>query len=257
MADLVLIERTDALATVTINRPQQLNALNNDVIAALQAAFAELAEDSSIRVVILTGSGDRGFIAGADIAAMKDMTPDVAREFMLAGQALCAAIEDGPQVVIGALNGYALGGGCEVALACDIRLASERCRIGLPEVTLGILPAWGGTQRLPQIVGKGIAKQMILTGDAVDAAEALRIGLVNAVYAPDQLMGAAQTLAARILKNGPSAVRMAKHLINVGYSDGQTVGLAGEIESETSLFGSDQQREGMTAFVEKRAAQFK
>lgn len=256
MADLVLVEKNGALATVTINRPQQLNALNNDVITALQTTFADLAADSSVRVVILTGSGDRGFIAGADIAAMKDMSPDEARAFMVAGQALCSAIEDGPQVVIGALNGFALGGGCEVALACDIRVASERCRIGLPEVTLGILPAWGGTQRLPQLVGKGIAKQLILTGEAIDAAEAYRIGLVNLVVAPDQLMGAAQAIAAKILKNGPNAVRMAKHLVNVGFSDGQTAGLAGEIESETSLFGSDQQREGMTAFVEKRPAQF-
>ncbi|MCS7002113.1 MAG: enoyl-CoA hydratase-related protein [Dehalococcoidia bacterium] len=256
MADIVLVERDGPIATVTINRPTVLNALNGELLDALIATFEDLAAQPDCLVVLLTGSGDRAFIAGADIAAMSQMTPDEARVFMERGQRLCHQIENGPYVVIGAINGFALGGGCEVALACDLRIASERARIGLPEVTLGIMPAWGGTQRLPQIVGKGLAKLLIFTGEPIDAAEAYRIGLVNQVVPPDQVLPAARQLAERILRNGPLAVREAKRAIEIGLREGTTVGYQFEIDAETRLFATADRAEGMGAFVAKRPPRY-
>lgn len=256
MSDLVLTERDGALAIVTINRPEALNAMNPAVLGALKTAFDNLAADGAVRVIILTGSGDRAFIAGADIADMADQNQDEARDFMNLGQAVCLAIERAPQVVIGALNGYALGGGCEVALACDVRIASEKLRIGLPEVTLGIMPGWGGTQRLPRIVGLGNAKQMIYTGEHINAEEALRTGLVNKVVPPDQLMDTAKALAEKMLKNGPLSLREAKETINLGQDEPLETGLQREVEAELRLFASNDRREGMRAFLEKRPARY-
>jgi enoyl-CoA hydratase len=252
MGDLVLTTREGPVATVTINRPQALNALNQGVLEGLANAFADLAADEQCRVIVLTGAGDRAFIAGADIAAMAKLSPEEARLFMELGQAVCNRIEGAPQVVIGAINGYALGGGCEVALACDLRIASDRARIGLPEVTLGIIPAWGGTQRLPRMIGIGLAKQLIYTGQQIDAHEAHRIGLFNQVVPADQLLPTAYEVAGAILNNGPLAVRLAKEVLEATKDADLAVGLKAELEAEVRLFATADRTEGMTAFVERR-----
>lgn len=256
MSDLVLTTREGPLATVTINRPHALNALNHAVLEALAMTFAELAADDGCRVIVLTGAGDRAFIAGADIGAMATMTVEEARRFMELGQLVCNRIESAPQVVIGAINGYALGGGCEVALACDLRVAAERAKLGLPEVTLGIIPAWGGTQRLPRIVGIGLAKQLIYTGQQIDAAEAYRIGLVNQVVPADEVVVAARALAERILRNGPLAIRLAKEVLEATKDADLPVGLKAELEAEVRLFATADRVEGMTAFLERRPPQY-
>ncbi|MCS6803033.1 MAG: enoyl-CoA hydratase-related protein [Chloroflexota bacterium] len=256
MSDLVLTSREGPLAIVTINRPQALNALNEAALEAMAATFAELAADDGCRVIIVTGAGDRAFIAGADIAAMAAMTADDARRFMQLGQRVCNRIESAPQVVIGAINGYALGGGCEVALACDLRIAADRAKLGLPEVTLGIIPAWGGTQRLPRIVGIGLAKQLIYTGQQIDAAEAYRIGLVNQVVSAAELMPAARAAADAILRNGPLAVRAAKDVLETTQDADLPRGLMAELEAEVRLFATADRLEGMTAFLERRPPRY-
>jgi enoyl-CoA hydratase len=252
MSDVVLTAREGGLATVTVNRPEALNALNQEVLERLASTFAELAADEQCRVIILTGAGDRAFIAGADIAAMATLSAEEARTFMELGQAVCNRIESAPQVVIAAVNGYALGGGCEVALACDLRVAAEQARLGLPEVTLGIIPAWGGTQRLPRLVGRGRAKQLILTGRPITAAEAWQIGLVNQVVPADQLLPSARALATTILENGPLAVRAAKEVLELTKDADLPVGLKAEVEAEVRLFATADRIEGMTAFLQRR-----
>src|SRR5918993_2454545 len=250
MAVDVAIE--EGVAVVTMNRPQALNAFNSEQLDLLGAAFHALSQDRSVRVVILTGAGDRAFAAGADIKEMVDLTPAGGMAFGRKGQALTSAIERLPQPVIAAVNGYAFGGGCELAIACDIRLASENARFAQPEVGLGIPPGWGGTQRLPRLVGPGIAAEMIYSGRQVNAQEALRIGLVNAVHPLDQLMGAARELAAQIAKNSPTAVRAAKRLIAMAFTSELGAGLAAEVASFAAAFAAPDQREGMRAFIEKR-----
>lgn len=249
------LERDGVIATITINRPAALNAFDAAQLDALLARVAEVSADATIRAVIVTGAGERAFIAGADIKAMQALTPLEARAFATLGHRVCAAIERAPQPTIAAINGFALGGGCEVALACDIRLAAMGASLGQPEVGLGILPGWGGTQRLPRLVGAGLAKEIIFTGRRVGAEEALRIGLVNAVYLADELLPQARALAAQIAANSPLAIRHAKEAI--GHAFGET---AGGFEQEAQLFallfGSADQREGMAAFVERRKAQF-
>ncbi|MFN8532553.1 MAG: enoyl-CoA hydratase-related protein [Dehalococcoidia bacterium] len=252
MSDLVLTTREGPVATVTINRPQALNALNQGVLEGLASAFAELAADDECRLIVLTGAGDRAFIAGADIAAMAAFSADEARKFMELGQSVCNRIEASPQVVVGAINGFALGGGCEVALACDIRIASDRARIGLPEVTLGIIPAWGGTQRLPRLIGRGLAKEMIYTGAQVDAVEAHRIGLFNRVVPADELTTTVSAVVGKLLDNGPVALRMAKEVLEATKDADLAVGLKAELEAEVQLFGTADRVEGMTAFVQRR-----
>ena len=207
------VEIDEGIAVVTMNRPQALNAFNSEQLDLLGAAFHALGQDRSVRVVILTGAGDRAFAAGADIKEMVDLTPAEGLAFGRKGQALTSAVERLPQPVIAAVNGYAFGGGCELAIACDIRLASENARFAQPEVSLGIPPGWGGTQRLPRLIGPGLAAEMIYTGRQVHAEEAHRIGLVNAVHPLDQLMPAAREMAARIARNSPAAVRASKNLI--------------------------------------------
>ncbi|GIW05311.1 MAG: short-chain-enoyl-CoA hydratase [Dehalococcoidia bacterium] len=256
MSELVLTTREGPVATVTINRPQALNALNQGVLEGLAAAFADLAADESCRVIILTGAGDRAFIAGADIAAMAKLSAEEARHFMELGQSVCNRIESAPQIVIGAINGYALGGGCEVALACDLRIASDRAKIGLPEVTLGIIPAWGGTQRLPRIVGIGLAKQLIYTGQQIDAVEAHRIGLFNQIVPADELLPAVRSLVDTILHNGPLALRLAKEVLEATKDADLAVGLKAELEAEVRLFDTADRIEGMTAFVERRRPKY-
>jgi enoyl-CoA hydratase len=244
------------IAVVTMNRPEALNAFNTDQLDLLGAAFHTLGQDRSVRVVILTGAGDRAFAAGADIKEMVDLTPAGGMAFGRKGQALTSAVERLSQPVIAAVNGYAFGGGCELAIACDIRLASENARFAQPEVGLGIPPGWGGTQRLPRLIGPGFAAEMIYTGRPVHAAEALRIGLVNAVHPLDQLMVAAREMATEIARNSPAAVRTAKSLIALAFTGDPAAGLAAEVASFGAAFAAPDRSEGMRAFVEKRTADF-
>jgi enoyl-CoA hydratase len=256
-ADMAVdVEIDEGIAIVTMNRPQALNAFNTEQLDLLGAAFHTLGQDRAVRVVILTGAGDRAFAAGADIKEMVHLTPAEGLAFGRKGQALTSAVERLPQPVIAAVNGYAFGGGCELAIACDIRLASENARFAQPEVSLGIPPGWGGTQRLPRLVGPGFAAEMIYTGRQVDAEEAYRFGLVNAVHPLEQLMSAAREMAARIARNSPTAVRAAKNLIGLVSTGDQAAGLAAEVAGFGTAFAAPDRSEGMTAFVEKRAADF-
>ena len=247
----------EGVAVVTMNRPQALNAFNTEQLDLLGAAFHALSQDRSVRVVILTGEGDRAFAAGADIKEMVDLTPAEGLAFGRKGQALTSAVERLPQPVIAAVNGYAFGGGCELAIACDIRLAAENARFAQPEVSLGIPPGWGGTQRLPRLIGPGLAAEMIYTGRQVHAEEAHRIGLVNAVHPLDRLMPAAREMAADIARNSPAAVRAAKNLIGHTFTGDQAAGLAAEVASFGAAFAAPDRSEGMRAFVEKRRPVFR
>lgn len=249
------LARNGAIATVTLNRPAALNAFDEDQLTSLLDILDTLRQDRAVRCMILTGAGDRAFAAGADIKRMQAMTPGEFARFGRLGQRAAMAIESLPQPSIAAVNGFALGGGCELALACDIRLASENAVFGQPEVMLGIPPGWGGSQRLPRLVGSGVAAELILTGSRITSAEALRIGLVNAVYPADRLLSEAVTLAGKIAANSPRAVRAAKAAIGAAF--GETArGLALEAELFSACFGTADQREGMAAFVEKRTSTF-
>lgn len=240
---------------ITVNRPEALNACNTAQLEALLARLHEARADAGTRAIVITGAGEKAFIAGADLKEMRNKTPLEAKAFAELGQTVCAAIETAPQPVIAAINGVALGGGCEIALACDIRLAADRAQLGQPEVGLGILPAWGGTQRLPRLVGTGMAKELIFTGRRVEADEALRIGLVNAVYPVDELLPKARELAEQIAACGPLAVRHAKIAVNHACGEA-TGGFQQEAQLFGLLFGTADQREGMEAFVERRQPRF-
>ena len=251
------IEQADAVAHVTVVRPKVLNALNAATINELHDAFHALQDDAVVRAVVLTGSGDRAFIAGADITELAQMTPVRARETAQRGQALCDLIERLGKPVIAAINGFALGGGCEVAMACTIRLAADTAKIGQPEINLGLIPGFGGSQRLPRLVGLGRALEMLLTGDPIAAEDALRLGLVNRVVPADQLGDAARALATTLAAKPPIAVRYV--LDAVGY--GMQMSLAEACDYEATLFGlvaaTDDRQEGTQAFLEKRRAEFK
>jgi len=256
VSDLVLVETADRVRTLTINRPEKLNALNADVMAALDAALDAARSDASVGVVVITGAGEKSFIAGADIGELSKLTPVEGREHARRGQAVVGKLETLGKPVIAAVNGYALGGGCELALACTIRIASENARFGQPEVKLGILPGYGGSQRLSRIVGKGRAMQLCLTAEQIDAAEAHRIGLVNKVVPPGQALAAAREMAAQILLNGPIACSFVLDAIHRGLEMPLEEGLF----LEATLFGlcaaTSDMKEGMTAFLEKRKASF-
>ncbi len=252
----LLIEITDGVAVVTINRPAALNALNKDVLEELAAAFAELESSEDVACVILTGSGSKAFVAGADIAEMQALDAVSAEHFARLGHALLNTIEKFPKPVIAAVNGFALGGGCELAMACDIRIAAENARFGQPEVNLGVIPGFGGTLRLARLVGKGRAKELIFTGDMIDAQEAYRIGLANKVVAAEELLAKARSMATKIASKGPVAVRFAKESVDNGLE--MDLDRAGRLEA--GLFGlcfaTADQKEGMQAFLEKRPAKF-
>ena len=250
----LLMEVENEVAVVTINRPKSLNALNSETLAELDQCFGEIAERKDIRVVILTGSGTKAFVAGADISEMVNATPAEGRKMGLLAKEAFLKLETMPQVTIAAVNGYALGGGCEISMACDIRIASENAIFGQPETGLGIIPGFGGTQRLARLVGMGRAKEMIFTCDNVDAAEAYRIGLVNKVVAKEELMPTAKAMAAKIISKGSYAVSVTKAAINNGYD----MDIKNAVEMEANLFGvvndTHDKKEGMGAFLEKRAA---
>lgn len=254
--ELVLTKIEGGVATVTLNSPKNLNALNDQLIEALSTTLDQLQLNPDIRVLLITGNG-RAFIAGADIAAMSTMGPEEAIRFGEKGASLAFKIENFPTPVIGVINGFALGGGCEIALACDIRVASDKAKMGLPEVGLGIIPGFSGTVRLQRVVGAPRAKELIYTGKMINAEEALTIGLVNRVVPHEELMDSAVELAKEITNNSPSAVRMAKKAINlVG-----TCPIEKGIEIENTLFAltfaSEDQKEGMSAFLEKRTPSYK
>ncbi len=252
----VKLDVRDGIATILMNRPEARNALNEKVLGELKQVVAQLRDDSAVRVVIITGEG-AAFVAGADIRAMLSKDSAEISEFIRFGQEVMNDIEALPKPVIAAINGFALGGGLELALACDIRLASTESRMGFPEVGLGIFPGFGGTQRTPRLVGKGWASELVFTGDQFCAEEAVRIGLVNRAVPPQQLMAEARRLAERIARQGPVAVGRAKGAIIQTLQTSQEAGLKYEREVVTSTFGTEDQKEGMTAFLEKRKPEFR
>jgi len=254
--DTLLLERDGAVAILTVNRPGVLNAINAPTLEALRRSLLDLQHDDSVRVVMLTGAGDKSFVAGADINELAVQTPVGGRAHALEGQRVFDLVENLGKPVIAAINGYALGGGCELAMACTIRMAADTARIGLPEVTLGILPGYAGTQRLARLVGKGKAMELILTGTPITADEAARIGLVNRVVPAAALMSEARGLAAQLATRAPIAVRYILSAIN----EGLEMPFAEACIFEATLFGliasTDDMREGTRAFLEKRPPRF-
>lgn len=253
----LLVEIEQGLATVTISRPKALNALNPETVQELEHAFSGLDQDSGVQVILLTGAGEKAFVAGADIAAMQEMTPIQARTFSQAGHTAFNLIENLSKPVIAVVNGFALGGGCELAMACDIRLAGEKAKFGLPEVSLGVIPGFAGTQRLARLIGKGRAKELVFTADMIDAQEAWRLGLVNKVLPQDELLAAARKMAEKIASRGPVAVRLGKEAVNGGMEMDLDRACAYEADQFALCFTTADQREGMQAFLEKRPADFK
>ena len=251
----IQLEVSERIATLTVNRPEARNALSKETVQEMHAALRALAAREDVGVVILTGAGDKSFVAGADIREIRERGKREALEAI--NQELFSAVENFPWPVIAAVNGYALGGGFELALACDIRVAAESARFGFPETGLGIIPAAGGTQRLPRHVGWGRAKEIILTGKTLDAQEAERVGLVSKVAPADELMATARELAGKILSRGPLAVRLAKLTLNVSARAGLDAGLQVERVAQTVLFESEDKKEGTTAFLEKRKPKFR
>jgi enoyl-CoA hydratase len=252
----ILLEKDGAVATVTINRPDKLNALNAQVIRELTDAFAGLGGDGT-RAAVLTGAGEKAFVAGADIAEMSGLTPAQAKAFAEAGHRLGFVLESAPYPVIAAVNGFALGGGCELALACDFIYASDRAKFGQPEVNLGLMPGFGGTQRLSRRVGLGLARELVFTGDPIDAERALAIGLVNAVVPAAELLARARATAQKIASKGPLAVASSKRALEKGYDVELAVACELEATAFGALFATEDMREGTRAFVEKRKAEFR
>lgn len=252
----IIVEKKDGIETITINRPNVLNALNIETIGELSKAVDELEEDKKMKVAVLTGKG-KAFIAGADIKQMKDMSPLEAKEFAEIGHSLLMKIENSRLPFIAAVNGYALGGGCEVMMACDIVIASASAKIGQPEINLGVHPGFGGTQRLPRLVGKAKAKELLLTGDTIGAEEALRIGLVNKVVDNDKLAEETEKLAQKIAAKSSVQTDFIKSLVNKGTDIDLPSACSLEISYFSSSFSTEDQKEGMTAFLEKRKPIFK
>ncbi|NYE58366.1 short-chain-enoyl-CoA hydratase [Carboxydothermus ferrireducens] len=253
----ILFEKKDQVGIITINRPQVLNALNSEVLEELDSLLDKIAEDESITVVILTGAGEKSFVAGADISQMRNFTPRQARYFAKLGQKVLSKLERIPQPVIAAVNGFALGGGCEIAMACDFRIASTKAKFGQPEVGLGVTAGFGGTQRLPRLVGKGMAAELLYTGEMIDAQEALRIGLVNRVVEPEELMPKALEIAQKIAAKAKLAVFYSKAALNEGLNMDLERALAYEAEMFALCFTTSDQKEGMDAFLNKRKPEFK
>ena len=253
----ILLEKKNSIAYVTVNRSKVLNALNMATMEELGVAFQEIRTDPSIRVAILTGAGEKAFVAGADIGELAKQDAVSGKEYAHRGQAVLDLIENLGKPVIACINGFALGGGCELALACTMRIASDNAKLGQPEVKLGVMPGYGGTQRLPRLVGKGIAMQVLLAGETITAQEAHRIGLVNEVTAAAELIPRAEAIAAKIIANAPLAVQYAIEAVNKGME----MTLAEGLFLEAALFGvccaTEDKKEGTTAFLEKRPAQFK
>ena len=251
------VERLDGAAIVTVNRPDALNALDLEHARELRDRLAELADDEAARVVVLTGAGERAFVAGADIKYMQGLGVLEARRWGELGHACATLLETMPRPTIAAINGFALGGGCELALACDVRLASSNAKLGQPEINLGVVPGWGGSQRLARTTTLGFAKELIFTGRNVDAAEALARGLVNAVYEPAELRDKTLELCRTLAAKSPLALAYAKEVTNLALQGDHRASLETEARLFAMLFSSEDQKEGMAAFVEKRQAQFR
>src|SRR3954471_23507717 len=252
----VSYEKKGAIAYITVNRPKVLNALNAATIRDLRTAFEDARDDGAVRGVILAGAGGKAFVAGADIAELARVTAVEAAEVTGRGQAVTSLIENLGKPVIGAVNGFALGGGCELAMACTIRLATENAKFGQPEVKLGVIPGYGGTQRLPRLVGRGRALQLILSGGMIDAAEAYRIGLVNEVVPADGLIARAEAILQQIFGNAPLAVKFAIEAVNKGLETSQSEGLVMESSFFALCAATEDKKEGTSAFLEKRASKF-
>jgi enoyl-CoA hydratase len=252
---LIRVDRTDAVAILTVDRQDALNALDVTTLTELRDRLRDVAGDGAVRAVILTGAGEKAFVAGADIKYLSGLDVEQAKAWGALGHEAGRLLETMPKPTIAAVNGFALGGGCELALACDIRYASNGAKLGQPEVNLGIIPGWGGTQRLARVCGLGVAKELIFTGRVVDADEALRIGLVNAVH--DPVLDKARDTAALLSSKSPIALRVMKELANRALGGDHAANLEAEGETFGELFSSDDAKEGMTAFVEKREPLFK
>ena len=254
--EYVLTEKKGRIGILTVNRPEKLNALNAQVNKEIASAFKELEGDPEIRVIVITGAGEKAFIAGADIAEMKEMTPLEALEFSLNGQKTLEAFENSDKIVISAINGYALGGGLELSMACDVRIASETARVGQPEIKIGVIPGWAGTQRLTRLVGKTKAKELVLTGDMITAEEAEKIALITKVVPPEKLMEEATKTAQALSDLGRFSLSAAKHVIDHGCEIDFEKAQELERQYFALCFASPDQKEGMAAFLEKRKPTF-
>lgn len=257
MYKTLIYEKKDNIGLLTINRPDKMNAISNELTSELRSLLDELEKDNDLRAVVITGAGDKAFVAGADIKELVDRDARLGRQVSSERQKIFSRIENLPVPVIAAVNGYALGGGLEIALACNIRICSEKAQFGAPEVKLGIIPGDGGTQRLPRLVGLGRAMEMILTGDFIDAQEAYRIGLVNAVVPPEELMDKAMELAKKIASRPPLAVRYAKEAVNRSQEGDTASGFALESYLHALTCTTEDKKEGVAAFLEKRKGKFK
>jgi len=248
----ILFSVDGGIAVITFNRPKALNAMNSETMTELKDAVSRCRDDEAVKTIILTGSGDKAFVAGADIAQMQNLEPREALAFMEHGHETLRLLETTPKPTIAAVNGFALGGGTEISMACDIRFASEKARFGQPEILIGLIPGWGGTQRLPRLVGLGRAKELVMGGEQIDAQRAYEIGLANRVYPADQLMEETMKFARKLASMPPFAIKMAKHAMNFGYD--LSLDNANRLECEccAQCFSTRDQKEGMSAFLEKR-----
>jgi len=253
----IIYEKSEGVATITINRPEALNAFSAEVVSEILQAIEDVKADESVRVVVLTGAGERAFSAGADIKAMKGMNALKARELSQMGERLCSALENLEKPVIAAINGYALGGGLEVAMACDIRLASENARMGQTEINIGLIPGWGGTQRLTRLIGATKAKELIFTGKMIDAKTAEQLGLVNMVVPQDKFRETVRQFALELAQKAPVALKVAKALINKGAEISLEAAIALEREGFGVVASTEDLQEGVSAFIEKRKPVFK
>jgi enoyl-CoA hydratase len=253
----LLLEISNQVALLTINRPKALNSLNPQTLTELSQMIAELQESPEVKVIVLTGAGEKAFVAGGDISVMQPLGALEARKVAQQAQQLFNDIEYGSKVVIGAINGYALGGGCELALACDIRIASDNAKFGQPEINLGIIPGWAGTQRLPRLIGKGRAKQMMFTGDMVGATEAVQIGLANQVVTQSELLDVVKEMAGKIAGKSQVAIQLIKQAVNNGMEMESEKAFIYEAELFGLCFATEDQKEGMAAFLEKRQPAWK
>jgi len=251
-----LYDKSEGIATITINRPQVLNALSPDTVQEISARLDDAIKDDKIHVVVITGSGDRAFSAGADLNIMMGISAAKAREFSRTGQEVFEKVETFDKPVIAAINGFALGGGLELAMSCDLRVASENAKMGQPEINVGLIPGWGGTQRLPRYVGKAIAKELIFTGRMIDAKTAERYGLVNTVVPPDQLKNSVIAMAKELMKKPNVGIRLAKELINSSTETNQRTGMAHEAESFGVISQTEEFREGVKTFIETKKPKY-
>jgi len=253
----IIYEKTEAIATITLNRPEALNAFSKEVIDEVLQALEDIRNDENVRVVVLTGAGEKAFSAGADIKAMKGMNALKARELSLMGEKLCSSLENLEKPVIAAINGYALGGGLEVAMACDLRIASENARMGQTEINIGLIPGWGGTQRLTRLVGKTKAKELVFTGKMIDAKTAEQLGILNIVVPIEKFKETVRQYAAELAEKAPVALKVAKALIDKGTDINLDSALALEREGFSVVASTEDLQEGVAAFTEKRKPKFK